>query len=263
MTAYSKPRHIWRALWPVLAFFGIQIIGGVILLTGLVAHHGDEALYWLAENSMFLSTFTAAAMIALYLPLWQGTKESHPTLNGGKVSKKSIVFTVGLFLGLNLLLSSIMELTRVVEFFPGTIEHHEALFAGGGLILRIVMIGFLAGIIEELLFRGVLLNRLTEWMPTWAAVLISSIVFGLVHMDPFQILYATFMGLIFAWSYIRTKNLWIPIVGHVVFNMTSVLLGYYMEVTGTEISSVILLIPSVILTVACMVLIQKIPLKDE
>ena len=263
MREYSKPRHIWRALWPVLAFLGFQIVGVIVLMIGTGIQHGIEAmLYWSAENAMFPMIFILTAKLALFLPLWQATKKSHLELNAGEASKKLIALTVGLFLGLNLLLSAVFELTRVIEFFPGTIEHHEVL-AGGSLIVQIVVIGLLAPIVEELCFRGVVLNRLNTWMPTWAAVLISSIVFGLVHIDTFQILYATLMGLILAWSYIRTKNLWIPTVGHIVFNMTSVLLGHYMEVTGAEMPSVILIIPSAVLTVLCVVLMQKMLPKDE
>jgi len=230
----------------------------------LAIRHGlDAAVYLMGEYTLLLSGITLVVMLALFLPLWRGTKRTHPELNTGKVSKKPILLTVGLFLGLNLFLNAVFDLTRVMEFFPGTIEHHEAMFAGGGIIMQLVVIGLLAPIVEELCFRGVVLNRLSAWMPTWAAVLISSIVFGLVHIDTFQILYTTLIGFIFAWGYIRTKNLWIPIVGHVVFNMTSVLLGHYMEVTGAEMPSVILIIPSAVLTVLCVVLMQKMLPKDE
>lgn len=96
------------------------------------------------------------------------------------------------------------------------------------LILRplalpdLIWIGLLPGLSEELLFRGVMLP---EFGLDWTGVLLSSLCFGAMHMSSFQqwsyVLWATFVGGVFAWSAILSGNLLVPIVAHVLTNLIS------------------------------------------
>ena len=83
-------------------------------------------------------------------------------------------------------------------------------------------IALLAPILEELLFRGaiqgVLLNTLRK---PWVAIVVSSLIFGVVHMNPAQIPFAFLLGMMFGWLYYRTGSLLPGIVGHVLNNSTA------------------------------------------
>ena len=79
-------------------------------------------------------------------------------------------------------------------------------------------------VIEECVFRGILLHRWSvKWDLRWA-VITSSILFGLVHADPIG---ATAFGLAMAWLYLRTQSLWVPIVCHGLNNLAAWLLDVY------------------------------------
>lgn len=74
---------------------------------------------------------------------------------------------------------------------------------------------------EELLFRGFLLPSLALWLPPWAAVALSSLLFAAVHGDLFAVPNLWWAGSLFGWCYAITGNLLAPIVLHSIFNLFS------------------------------------------
>lgn len=83
-----------------------------------------------------------------------------------------------------------------------------------------------SGIFEELLFRGVLFRIVEEWLGSWISLVVSSLVFGLVHlMNPA----ATVMGavsisveagVLLAAAYMLTRRLWMSMGFHIAWNYT-------------------------------------------
>ncbi len=86
----------------------------------------------------------------------------------------------------------------------------------------LIWLGLLPGLSEELLFRGVILPALGLNI---AAVILSSIFFGVLHLSGMQqwpyMIWATIVGVILGFSAIATGNLLVPIVAHVVTNFVS------------------------------------------
>jgi len=81
----------------------------------------------------------------------------------------------------------------------------------------------LAGAFEEIMFRGYILQNLREWPGTILAVVISSILFGLVHgLNPsfnlFAALNIALAGLAYCYAYLITGNLWLPLAFHFSWN---------------------------------------------
>lgn len=78
-----------------------------------------------------------------------------------------------------------------------------------------------AGIVEELLYRGFLLWLFMQWMPTWLAVLVSSIGFGLAHsyQGAAGIVRTALVGAAFAALYLATGNIWWPMLFHALLDI--------------------------------------------
>ena len=81
--------------------------------------------------------------------------------------------------------------------------------------LLLVSLVVVTPILEELIFRGYLLNAWVRKWGLWTGVLLSSAVFGALHSDPVP---AMLTGVGFALLYLRTRSLWAPIVAHAVYN---------------------------------------------
>lgn len=82
-------------------------------------------------------------------------------------------------------------------------------------ILGIVLIGPFA---EELLFRGAILGGLLKKMDPKYAVLISALIFGVIHFNPAQIIFAFLVGLLLGYVYYSSGSLLLPILIHVIIN---------------------------------------------
>jgi membrane protease YdiL (CAAX protease family) len=94
-------------------------------------------------------------------------------------------------------------------------------------VLAIALIGPIG---EEVAFRGVILQKLMDkgWSAV-GAILISGIIFGLVHANPNQIFFACILGYLLGWVYVRTQSV-VPCIGlHILNNLLSVILYYTMD----------------------------------
>lgn len=83
-----------------------------------------------------------------------------------------------------------------------------------------------SSVYEELLFRGVLFGSVEKWFGSWAALVVSSLVFGLTHLLNPQgtlegaLFIAVEAGILLAAAYILTRRLWLSIGFHMAWNYT-------------------------------------------
>lgn len=80
-------------------------------------------------------------------------------------------------------------------------------------------ISVIAPLLEEVMFRGAIQgDMLRKVRNPWLAIIISALIFGIFHMNPVQIVYATLLGIVLGWIYYRTGSLMSVILGHVLNN---------------------------------------------
>ena len=93
-------------------------------------------------------------------------------------------------------------------------------------MLPAVAMALSSGVIEEVLFRGVVFRIVEETLGSWIALVVSSLVFGFIHMlNPAGTLMgAVFIsieaGLLLAAAYMATRRLWMSIGFHIAWNYT-------------------------------------------
>lgn len=86
----------------------------------------------------------------------------------------------------------------------------------------------IAPILEEIVFRKIIFGALYKRLNFFIAAIISAIVFGLVHLDPLHLLVYTAMGLVFAYLYVKTKRIIVPIIAHAGMNGIAVLINIFL-----------------------------------
>lgn len=97
-------------------------------------------------------------------------------------------------------------------------------FSASPQLLAPLAIGIGAGVIEEILFRGILLRVLDAWLGSWAALGITSLLFGLIHMTNPGASLVTALGLVveagvlLGAAYLLTRRLWFAIGLHIAWN---------------------------------------------
>lgn len=110
-----------------------------------------------------------------------------------------------------------MWLQEVMPELPNLMQ--EGLEELMGSRLGYVVVGLLAPLVEEVVFRGAILRALLKWNQNrWLCIAISAALFGLSHFNPAQMPHAFLAGLLLGWMYYRTGSIVPGIVVHWVNN---------------------------------------------
>lgn len=93
----------------------------------------------------------------------------------------------------------------------------EEIITGSNFWIIIIYASILGPVAEELIFRKFLLDKLRRFgdLP---AILITSIAFGLFHMNLSQVLYATAVGMVLAYINVKTNTIRYSIIIHMMLN---------------------------------------------
>lgn len=136
--------------------------------------------------------------------------------------------------------------------------------------LGIISIVVMAPLVEELLFRGAIQGHLMrKWKMPYLGIVVSSLIFGVVHGNPAQIPFAFVVGMALGWMYYLTGSLVPGILMHFINNGSSVLLySLSGNPDATMISSLgengalALAVAGIVLTVVCIFIIRKKVVKE-
>jgi membrane protease YdiL (CAAX protease family) len=91
----------------------------------------------------------------------------------------------------------------------------ESDFGIYGAILKVVI---MAPVIEELIFRGIIMHGLMRNYSRFTAVFVSALLFALFHLNPWQFPATFVLGLILGILMVRTRNIFLCILGHAINN---------------------------------------------
>lgn len=112
----------------------------------------------------------------------------------------------------NSLMSYLSMLTRC------TFDNSVELLFDMPLWASVLMTAVLAPIFEELIFRKLMMDRLLPFGEV-SAILITALLFGLMHGNFYQFFYATAIGCVFGYTYVRSGKLWPSILMHMTVNL--------------------------------------------
>lgn len=190
--------------------------GGLFLLMGT-----SSGFLVKFAASPVLRAVVAAGMVALALAFYVGfvrLVEQRPaselSLTGaGREIGSGLMVGAGLY-----------TLCVLILMVPG-IYRIEGLNSWAYLLPAVAM-ALSTGFLEELLFRGALFRIVEEWLGSWISLLVSSFVFGFVHLlNPAATLTGALFisieaGLLLAAAYMLTRRLWLSIGFHFAWNYT-------------------------------------------
>ena len=236
------PAKLFPGIWPsigwIAAFLVLQLVAGVAALGYAFAVDGGARapqvvmrdLTAFALPMIWALVITEIFLLGLlWLYLRKGDRWSAVHLD--RWSRSSLINTIGtaaVLIGLGLAFNRAYgeyvvpnievqaELRRLFAAIPDTLPNSILLF---------VTIAVVAPLLEEILFRGLLQNALSKRLPVWAAIALSALVFGAMHMDFYAMPPLLLMGAIFGVIYHLTGSLRVTIVLHMVNNAAALALS--------------------------------------
>lgn len=214
--------------WTVLFVGSIGAVygGGTLVLATLHLEHVGQSLVFVAVaqllgTGLFLAVASRVAQRANVFP-------------GMGPAPKPTVYAALVGLGASLQFVLAAGAGALERWFPvlrrslQERERMEAAMSIDGLpsalavVLGVVVV---APLTEEWVFRGWLLPSLARKRGAAVSVVVTAFCFGLVHLDPSAVIYASFAGLVLGWLRLVTGSLRASLVVHAVSNAVPVLLS--------------------------------------
>lgn len=203
----------------IFIYFGIQILSAFLMLIPfaiyVLATGGD--LSTVQSMSLSPSLFLSIALMGLWL--WKLGYISTEKSTWSIVSPSYIGLTLVISFSGIWLLDFLMSYLHLPDLMKETFDLLQAGWVG---ILGIAVLG---PVLEELLFRGAITKALLKQYSPSKAIIISALLFGVVHLNPIQVVGAGLIGLLLAWMYYKTASLIPCIIVHIINNSLSVYLS--------------------------------------
>lgn len=246
----ARQPGVWSALGTVALYLLLQLGFGLLVVLGLwIArqtgfeaglHQPKTGLRTMMQTVManpdvrvVVTVVTiaaaAAAMIAVVRRTWpaQWARADLPGFGFVAPARRS-AFAAAVLLGVALLLLGGI-ITRLLS--QGHPIHQDVSVLArevppGLRVLLALLVVCVAPVVEELVFRGVLLSGLAHRMPVGWAIVASAVIFGCIHLPDFRFSWypipaLILLGLVLAWLRVRTRSLWPSITLHATNNLVA------------------------------------------
>ena len=152
------------------------------------------------------------------------------------------------------LMVAIMAALQLLVFIAPLSAWEEAMFSrmADGSIAATLAVCVVAPLLEEMLFRGIVLRGFLQRYSRWHAILGSAVLFGAAHLNIYQFLVGLVLGTMLGWLYERTRSLIPCIALHAAYNTGTLFIGDWPEAASTADTVWTLLL--VVLAAVCGVL---------
>ena len=153
------------------------------------------------------------------------SKENLIGLAGFHKIKISSVFKIFLFTFLSMPLTSLINMISML-FVDNTVVAISGEVLEVPFLIMLFIIGIFGPFSEELVFRGIVYQGYKRTGTAFCAMILSALLFALMHMNFNQAAYAFVIGLIVVMLVEATGSLWSSVIFHMVFNSQQVCLMY-------------------------------------
>lgn len=222
MSEFKAYPTIKKAIILVLILTGIDIFAGLIL--GIILQVSGAGNKDLIEDIATIYITLAAFCVVLIIGFKETNKKFNEVFKFNKVPLNIWVAVIVFMFGFIIIASEIDNLLNYVLPMPAfMIEIFKSMLSSDYLVLSIVMVGIMPAFLEEMLFRGLILGGFRENYSQKKAIIVSALLFGLAHLNPWQFATSFLVGLVMAWILIKTESILPCIYMHLFNNLMSLL----------------------------------------
>ncbi len=238
--------NFWRIWSPLFLKWGIaclvSFVGVFALVGGYVTGHEELVLKAMDDQDQMMKIYNQimklymhyatviegfAAICTIPFLAWMFHKDRmKEKMTGKKIREKAPVAyylpTILISLALSVALNNLIIIGNFASYSSDYTDTMSALYSAN-LGVQIVALGILIPICEELVFRGLVFNRMKEDSSVMGSMIYSSLIFGILHGNAVQMVYGALLGFLLAWLYQKMGAIWAPILAHIFMNLGSVL----------------------------------------
>ena len=240
----GKLHPAWRAFLFIPFYFMASVFTGAIFALAFLLLSGRPPSYQIASPYFIGIELASTAGVCLLVFLFRRLLDGKSFRSLGFEVREGWLKEVGLGFVLGFFLMALAFAANILAGWAKVGQLFPLLQASKVLFLTFIFL-LPAALNEEIAFRGYFLQNLEEAFGTWWAVGISSLVFSSFHLLNPHFSWLAFLnialaGLLFAFAYLLTRNLWLPIALHFSWNyFQGPVFGF--PVSGVRLPSIIAL----------------------
>ena len=223
---------IARALLVILVFLFVPtLVSSVVTLVVSALNSGmpkDDLAALITGLTSPIMAVSYVVAIFVFVIFYKIRKTSLISMSGAEPTRASFLID-GMLLGFGMygaFQGAILLLTKIIpESWFNLQNSQSSSLLGGSMAFAIIYTVLIAPICEETIFRGLVLTIFDGKLPKWLGVLISALVFALIHLpSPIAFIYTLTLGVVLGFLRYRTKSLVPCVLAHIIFNATNYLL---------------------------------------
>lgn len=243
--------------------FGIKTVlevfssGGITDPGGLIEEISGYMASYLPMIEIIAIVITAVFYLLIYT---KRTNDLKAFCQLKALRPMTVAMLIILGLSISELIGFALTLLSETEYFSRFFEQYDTLtdyIFSGSFIYSLLITGIAVPIFEELLFRGLVFGELKKVSHIWVALILQAVIFGVIHLNVIQGSYAMIIGLLLGFVYYRSGSLLAPILLHMTFNSSSVIIDEFVSAETLEKWNLHILIISVALFAASAIILLK------
>jgi uncharacterized protein len=205
-----------KIYWLIIVAFILMQLSPIVIVPALIAFGFEGGMEQLSGISISIG-FTIG-FIVITLLAWRA--KPNPALSDGRADvPKTILWSVlGIFLAFASQYAAAAVESLVFGIEPGSENTQMIVDMANAAPFVIFVVAVLGPVVEEIVFRMVIFGALFKRFGFWIAALGSGFAFAVIHLDFSHLLVYLAMGVVFAWLYVKTKRIIVPIIAHVGIN---------------------------------------------
>jgi len=222
---HIRPISFWGGLGLALLFSVIQVLAVIPILVGALVIYGADGYNGLDDTPIPMDVLMGLGLPLAFIAGAWFLSSSRGLSNTAYEWKSNFIPLI--IIGLILSFSVSYIIGAILTYLPGydgMMDNYLAMFGDIDPIDLILTVAVIGPICEEIIFRGVILEGLLKKYDTTKAILFSSLIFSVIHLQPLQVISTFFIGLILGWIYVKTQSLWVCIGIHIINNLVAVLM---------------------------------------
>ncbi len=227
-------KRAWELVSPLVIYSLIQYVVVTAVIFVYIYTKADPGLMgdrsYLAEmarasydmldrNVVLISGISALfAILPLYRMLKKEWLKRPYLLRQTEPKTVKYIFVLAASAGMTISVNLFINALEVFKYASGYVQAAEEMYAEP-LYMQVIVIGILMPVMEEIIFRGLMYERISNFSGEVSAMLLTSFVFGVYHGNLVQGVYAFVFSLLMIYVYKRTGSFASPVVFHMAGNM--------------------------------------------
>ena len=238
----SSLKRAWRIISPVVIYLIIERIVGFCINFYYIMGRLDENAVWTdtleaqlyqevynlqSENAVLISGIVALICILIFSHSIKKEWKKRPYViqEHGTIHLKYI-YVAAAAMGFTLAVNLFINAWGIFKYDFDFAELSQMIYSES-VIMQFLVIGLIVPICEELIFRGLIYERITQSGSERWAMILTSIIFAFFHGSWIQIIYAFCFSLIIIYTHQRCGTFFAPVLFHIISNISSLVLRQF------------------------------------